>query len=218
VFRRHLGDAPRRSQLPAVNTENRMTQTRFRLALALAAGVASLGAAHAATPPADLVPTTDAAVTYAVQMTGKPSGSMSIAWDAESGKMRVESLMFPGWLLLEPRENRASMVVDAQRVVMQMPGDVAVRAAPRLPSGAQLSEAGEATVAGQRCTLWDFTSLTEGTGTLCVTEGKLMLRTVARTMAGEEVRIEAETVSTSPQEEARFKVPDGYAPASAPRR
>jgi len=175
--------------------------------------------ASAATPPANLTPTTDVAVTYAVHAPGKPAGSMLVAWKADSGKVRVESLAFPGWLLLEPREQRASMIIEAQRAVVQMPPEVAVRGAPHLAADAVLTEAGTDTVAGLPCTLWNYESASEGTGTLCVTEGRLMLRTVAKTHSGEEIRIEAQTVSTGPQDAARFTVPDGYAvvtPNAAP--
>jgi hypothetical protein len=181
--------------------------------------------AFAATPPANLTPSTDAAVTYGVHMVGKPGGTMSVAWKADTGRVRVESMMFPGWLLLQPRDNKASMVVDAQRAVVQMPPDVAQRGAPRVPPDATLTEAGTDTVAGLPCTLWNFTSASEGTGTLCVTDGRLMLRTVARVRGGEEIRIEAETVSTAPQDAARFVLPADYtsvapttAPAPAPAR
>jgi len=186
------------------------------LALTLAA-LPSL--AFAATPPSSLTPATDAAITYGVQMVGKPGGVMSVSWKADSGRVRVESMMFPGWLLLQPRDNKATMVVDAQRAAMQMPPEVAQRGAPRVPPGAMLTEAGTDTVAGLPCTLWNYESASEGTGTLCVTEGRLMLRTVAKTHSGEEIRIEAQTVSTGPQDAARFTVPDGYAvvtPNAAP--
>jgi hypothetical protein len=192
-----------------------MTKTTL-LALTLAA-LPSL--AFAATPPANLTPSTDAAITYGVQMVGKPGGVMSVSWKADSGRVRVESMMFPGWLLLQPRENKATMVVDAQRAAVQMPAEVAQRGAPRVPPDAKLTEAGTDTVAGLPCTLWNFESASEGTGTLCVTNERLMLRTVTKVRNGEEVRIEAQTVSTGPQDAARFMVPDGYAsvaPTGAP--
>ncbi len=192
-----------------------MTKTTL-LALTLAA---LPGLALAATPPADLTPPADVAVTYGVQMVGKPGGTMSVSWKADSGRVRVESMMFPGWLLLQPRDNQAFMIVDAQRAVVQMPPDVAQRGAPRIPPDARLTEAGTDTVAGLPCTLWSFSSASEGNGTICVTDQRLMLRTVA-TVRGEEIRIEAQTVSPGPQDPARFTVPDGYStvtPQAAPR-
>lgn len=186
------------------------------LALTLAA-LPSL--AFAATPPSSLTPATDAAITYGVHMAGKPGGVMSVSWKADTGRVRVESMAFPGWLLLQPRDNKASMVIDAQRAVVQMPPEVSQRGAPRVPPDAKLTEAGTDTVAGLPCTLWSYESASEGTGTLCVTDSRLMLRTVAKTRNGEDVRIEAETVSTSPQDPTRFTLPDGYTtvtPGAAP--
>lgn len=171
--------------------------------------------ASAATPPADLTPTTDVAVTYAVHAPGKPAGSMLVAWKADSGKVRVESLAFPGWLLLEPREQRASMIIEAQRAVVQMPPEVAVRGAPHLAADAVLTEAGTDTVAGLPCTQWDMTSAREGNGRICVTDNRLMLRMVMQVPGGESVRIEAERVAATPQDAARFAVPEGYTPMSA---
>jgi len=166
--------------------------------------------AQAKEAPTSLTPSTDAAVTYAVQATGQPSGTMIIAWNVGAGKVRIDSAMFPGWLLLEQRDQRAFMVVEEQRAYMPLPAEAAAKAAPRLPPGVQLTEAGTDTVASQPCTIWKFASQQEGEGTVCVTDGSLLLRLEARTPAGQQVRIEAQTVSTSAQDTARFTLPAGF--------
>jgi hypothetical protein len=167
-------------------------------------------------PPADLTPTADAAVTYAVQASGQPNGTMAIAWDAESGKVRIDSTLFPGWLLLERQQNRAFMVMDEQRAYLPLPAEAASRASPRLPPGVELTEGGTDTVAGQTCTVWKFNSPQQGEGSLCVTDARVMLRTEARSSAGQQVKIEAQTVSMSAQEAGRFTLPTGYTEATPP--
>lgn len=162
--------------------------------------------------PTSLTPASDAAVTYAVQGPGRPEVSMIIAWNRTQDKMRIDAATLPGWVLSEPRENRAFIVVDEQRRYMALPANAAREMEPRLPPGVRLTEAGSDTVAGLPCTVWNFEGAQpgDGDGSICMTDANLLLRLEGKSRSGQGLRMEAQTVATGPQDAARFTLPQGY--------
>jgi hypothetical protein len=188
----------------------------FRLALA-----ASLLAAPAFAqdrPPA--FPTRDAAVTYRIA----GGGEMRMAWLAAEQRMRMD---MPGQgmaMLLDLRGRKAFMVMDAQRMVMEVPvGQEHMAQAGQIPADARLTREGTDRVAGQACTLWRMEHRGQS-AVSCVTAEGIPLR--VRDGKGE-TAMEATQVAIGPQESARFRPPAGYQsmqmpqgmpPQGAPRR
>lgn len=178
-----------------------------------AAFVAALAAAPALAQPHPMAvtPTRDVAVSYRAQ----DGRSAEMAWQAMSQKMRIETQELPGTVLVDTTTNQAVMLMAQQRLAMQ----IAVNSLPNgeLANPAALmsritGRGGSATIAGYRCTDWNFrheqgNKLT--TGTACLTDDGVTLRIVSTTN-GKPWRAEATRVAYGPQEPARFQVPPGY--------
>lgn len=157
-------------------------------------------------------PQRDVAVTYRV--TGGPGGGQEIrmAWLTAAQRLRVDHAA--GWSVLDQRAQRMLMVVDAQRLVVEVPAQAAAGAggfvlpSPQPPASARFTRAGEERIAGHACTLWRHE---DGPvrGEACLTADGVMLR--SRGSQGERAgAVEAVAVAYGPQDPARFEPPAGY--------
>ncbi|MDO9709853.1 DUF4412 domain-containing protein [Paracraurococcus lichenis] len=179
-----------------------------RAALALL-GLAALPAAAEERPL--FVPTRDVAVTYRVTQGQAAGREMSMAWLAAAQKLRVEMAPVPGWSVVDRANRRMLMVMDAQRVVMELPlqggpGGLSIPTEP--PASARFTRAGTATIAGQACTAWRYED-GANRGETCLTADGVMLRSSGG--QGERAgAVEAVAVAYGPQDPARFQAPAGY--------
>jgi hypothetical protein len=179
-------------------------------------GAAPNGAGQNAAPrPPALQPVRDVAVTYRVSGGGPETREMRVAWLASAGMSRLEPPGAPGWILVESRPGRATLVVDSQRAFMRLPPAMAAGMTLELPPGIILSRRGEDRVAGEGCTVW-LAYPAQGRTAVCVTAEGLMLRSVTTLPFGGENRLEAVAVHYGPQDPARFRIPEGYRASSAP--
>jgi hypothetical protein len=187
----------------------------MRRAIVSLAVLLSASAALAQDRPA-IAPTRDATVTYSIGGTGAQGGgpsSITMAYQAATQMRRVD-LGAMGYMVMDQRNNRAFMVMEAQRMIM----DVPVSQAPHmngLPENATFTRAGTAMVAGHRCILWTMRHA-GGQGTACVTDDGVVLR-IEGTTQGRSGGMEATQVSYGPIDPARFQRPAGYQTMQAPQ-
>ncbi|WP_188899850.1 hypothetical protein [Caldovatus sediminis] len=166
-------------------------------------------APEGAAPP--LLPVRDVAVTYRLAGLGGAK-EMRISWLAAAGRLRLDlPAELGGVMLVDRHAQRAFMVMDPQRLVVELPlgGDL-----PRLgelPPGAQLVREGQDRVAGLPCTVWRYRDR-EQSGRACITADGVLLRASGPGPAGtgDGGALEAVAVAYGPQDPARFEPPPGY--------
>lgn len=169
-------------------------------------------------PP--LMPTRDVSVTYRVSG-GPPGQDMRMAWRVADQKLRVDMPGGIGWSVMDQRAKSMFVVMEQQRMVMQMPlndGPGGVNIPTQPPETAKFTRGAATTVAGQSCTIWRYEN--QGTtGESCMTADGVMLRSTG-TVNGQTATMEATEVNYGPQDAARFTAPSGYQqmrmPAGAP--
>ncbi|MBW8270956.1 hypothetical protein [Caldovatus aquaticus] len=186
------------------------------LALALAGGAAAAGAAPAqdSAPSPPLLPARDVAVTY--RLTG-PGGagthSLRIAWLTAEGRVRLDlPAELGGVMLLDRRAQRAFLVMDQHRLVVELPSGGEFPRLGELPPGARLTREGRDRVAGLPCTVWRYQDHGRS-GRACITEDGVLLRASgpgAAGGAGDDGALEAVAVAYGPQDPASFRPPPGY--------
>lgn len=163
------------------------------------------------------VPARDVAVTYRVTAGPATGREMTMAWLAAEQKLRVDMPQMGGWSVVDRRNGRMLVVMDAQRVVMEMPmqggpGGLSIPTEP--PASARFTRTGTATVAGQPCTTWRYED-GPNKGEACLTEDGVMLRS-----SGGQVEragaVEAVAIAYAPQDPGRFQAPAGYRSVQMP--
>ncbi|MBW8270955.1 hypothetical protein [Caldovatus aquaticus] len=183
----------------------------------LIAGLAPLpGAAQQAADRPPPAPTRDVAVTYRLGSAAAPAGAaaseMRIAWLAAERRMRLD-LPGQGYLLVDQRNQRALMVMDGERVVMEIPFAQNTRRMGQLPPGARLTRGGDDRVAGIPCTVWTYQDRGH-TGRSCVTADGVVLRVQGD--EGPDDFLEAREVAYGPQDPASFHPPPDYTMLAMP--
>ncbi len=169
-------------------------------------------------PP--LTPTRDVAVTYRVigdaaqrAPQGGPGSAITISWNAAQGLMRTD-MPGMGWMVADPRQGRAFMVMEAMKSIMDVPLGQAMQQQMNSPT-ATFRREGTATVAGLPCTIW-FTQDGPSQGRSCITAEGVVLRAEG-THQGQTGGMEATQVSFGPQDPARFPRPAGYQSMQMPQ-
>lgn len=155
-------------------------------------------------------PKRDVAVTYRLtggQATGQ---EMRMAWLVAEQKLRVDLPGGIGWTLMDEAAQKISMVMEAQRMVMEMPlrgaqGQI-IPTSP--PESARFTRIGTATIAGYACTNWRYED-GNNRGEGCITEDGVMLRSQG-SHQGQSGGVEATQVVYGAQDPARFRLPQGY--------
>jgi hypothetical protein len=195
---------------------------RPALLLTLAA-IAAPGLALAQDRPL-LQPTRDVTITYRVLGAGgQPAGApgatpgqateLRMSWLVAQNRMRVDPPGMPGYIVADRAARRAFMVMESQRMVMEMPQGQQLPNSFGEPSPtARITRGGTETVAGLSCTIWQIEDQGRS-ARACVTSDGVMLRTLGRAGPQEGNReggLEAVTVNYGPQDPARFQPPAGY--------
>ncbi|MBX6374969.1 MAG: hypothetical protein IRZ13_12130 [Acetobacteraceae bacterium] len=152
-------------------------------------------------------PARDVAVTYRLgAAVAGPAQEMHLSWLAAEQRMRLD-MPGQGYMVIDQREQRAFMVMDEQRMAMEIPFAQNTRRMGQLPAGARLTREGEDRVADTPCTVWAYQ---EGgrTGRTCITEDGVVLR--VQSADGPEESMEASAVAYGPQDPARFRPPADF--------
>ena len=159
-----------------------------------------------------LYPTRDVSVLYRFTGPQADGQEMRVSWLSAEQKLRTDMPGGMGWAVLDRRSQRAFMVMDAQRVVMQMPlggaGGAGGPALPEIGEKARFTRGGDATVAGHSCTIWRFQE-GQNSGEACITKDGVMLRS-SGSYDGHRGGMEARQVTYGAQDAARFRPPGGY--------
>ncbi|HYF07542.1 MAG TPA: DUF4412 domain-containing protein [Acetobacteraceae bacterium] len=163
-------------------------------------------------PP--LFPTRDVAVTY--RMAGGPAQGqeMSMSWLAAGRMMRVDLPGGMGFMVADQQNQRGFMVMEAQRMIMDVPMAQAA-GHMRALENARFTRGGSDTVAGTPCTVWRYEGQGQS-GTACVTADGVLLRSQTNA-GGQNVTMEAVRVAYGPQDPARYQRPQGYQSMQMPQ-
>lgn len=176
----------------------------MRISMKLAAALpvllsASAAMAQNAPPP---FPTKDVTVIYKTQ--GGPE--MQMSWLVADQRVRIDMTGGAGAMLMDVRGRKGFMLMDEQKMAMELPQDAMPAQTGQIPDGAKVTKGSTDTVAGLSCIIW----LTEFQGVKsrsCVTTDGVMLAAGAD---GAPAAIEATKVTYSAQDAKKFQVPEGY--------
>jgi hypothetical protein len=185
---------------------------RLSLAAGLAAALLAAPALAQDRPP--LFPTRDVAVTYRVTGGPQPLNEMSMSWHAAQQLMRVDLPGGLGFMVADQQNQRGFMVMEAQRMVMDVPMGQAASHIQAFQN-ARFTRVGQDRVADTACTVWRYEGPSQN-GTACITEDGVMLRSDTAAQ-GRQVRMEAIRIAYGPQPLARYQRPQGYQAMQMPQ-
>jgi hypothetical protein len=156
-----------------------------------------------------LVPSRDVSVAYRTSggnQAGQPP-EMRMSWLVARGLLRVD-FGGQGYLVTDTRGAQGFVVMEAQRMVMELPAGQNPAAGAMLRENARYTREGADRVAGLACTIWRI-ELEGQTSRACLTADGVMLRATGGNQPGEGT-LEAISVTPGPQDPARFERPAGY--------
>ncbi len=178
-----------------------MTRARLLLALLLMA---------AASPPPErppLAPTREVSVLYRLLALDKPQTEIRITTrPGAQGIVRRIDLPDQSYLLIDHRKHSVDMVVPAEGTVLDVPWATGLGDQFTLNDRMRFTRRHPATVAKQRCTVWDVVQDTQR-GQLCITDDGVMLFTEGIDAQGRHIAIEAVSVTYTPAPQADFLTP-----------
>jgi hypothetical protein len=184
------------------------------LALALAGAIS---AAAAQDVPA-LRPTRDVAVVYRVVGSPPPSGlqggaeqahTIRMIWGDQGQELRVEVDRQSTVALIDFKRQRATMLIEPQRLALDFTLDPRLIPGFVIPADATVTRAGTDTVAGQTCEVWKLTG-PRGTGEACITRDGLVLRAEGSLADAGTGRLQAVSVAYGPQPALLFAPPPDF--------
>jgi len=185
-----------------------------RLALLLGLAAATLATPALAQDRPPLFPTRDVAVTYRVTGGPQPVNEMSMSWHAAQQLMRVDLPGGLNFMVADQQNQRGFMVMEAQRMVMDVPMGQAAGHIQALQN-ARFTRMGQDRVVDTACTVWRYEGPSQN-GTACITEDGVMLRSDTAAQ-GRQVRMEAIRIAYGAQPLARYQRPQGYQAMQMPQ-
>ena len=154
-----------------------------------------------------ITPGRDVSVTYRIMADGQAPAEFRMSWLAARNLMRVDLPGGQGWIVLDRATNRAFMVTDAERRIMEMTGS-------NLPTGmapdpaARFTREGRLRVAQTECVNWRMESRAQS-ARICLTSDGVMLR--SESLDGPRAGLmEATAMQLTAQDPSRFERPAGY--------
>ncbi|AHJ63840.1 Hypothetical protein GbCGDNIH3_1955 [Granulibacter bethesdensis] len=182
-------------------------------ALALLAGVPFSSHPAFADQPAHLVPQKDVSVVYT--LTGAKAGETGrprqgrLFYSSKVGEARIEADRQPGFLLLDPRQDRATLVLNQINIYVTSAISSTPVSALVLSPTENFTRTGTSRIAGIACTLWHVTSR-QGQGTICLSDDGILLSGEGTDTEGRTGSLHATSVKYAPQPQTLFRIPDGY--------
>lgn len=183
----------------------------MKLRFALAALLPGLPAMAQERPA--ITPSRDVSVTYRASGPGGNAGQnveMRTAWLAARSLLRVDMPGGLGWMLVDQRAGTGVIIMEAQRMVMDLPAGQIPQSMMGVGSSARFTREGTARFANLDCTQWRVEDQGE-TGRVCLTSDGVMLR--AEAISGQAAgrgTLEATAVAFGAQDPGRFQRPAGY--------
>jgi hypothetical protein len=180
----------------------------------LAAALLTAPLAATAQERPQLFPTRDVAVTFRVAGQGQQA-ELTMLWSAAQRLMRTNLPQGAGYMVVDHNGQRAFMVMEAMRMVMDVPIEQAT-AQQRYFETARFTRGGTERVAGHDCTVWRYQS-GSGESEACITSDGVLLRGQGSAAGGGSGRIEAVRVVFAPQDASLFRRPQGYQTMQMPQ-
>ncbi|MBR0681519.1 DUF4412 domain-containing protein [Roseomonas eburnea] len=177
-----------------------------------AAIVAALPVAAQAQDRPQIFPTRDVAVTYRVAGQGQ-AAELTMLWSAAQRLMRMNMPQGAGYLVADHQSQRGFMVMEAMRMIMDVPMEQAAGYQRDLEN-ARFTRGGTEKIAGTDCTVWRYQGQGQS-GEACITSDGVMLRAQGAAQ-GQQGRMEAVRVVYAPQDASLFRRPQGYQTMQAP--
>ena len=183
---------------------------RRMLALSICAGIATPSLALAGDRPL-LSAAHDVAITY--RLLGPRPGILHMSIQASTGLARVEGPILHGYGIVDRKAQRMTLVMTEQHIYLEIPAAAAQLRLPELDPSARFTRRGTETIAGRRCTNWDYAS-DHVTGGACITDDGVMLR--VHDSSGQR-GIEATEVTYVSRPDADFHPPAGFIQQKLPQ-
>jgi hypothetical protein len=179
-----------------------------------AALIATLPVAAQAQDRPQIFPTRDVAVTYRVAGQGQ-AAEMTLIWSAAQRLMRMNMPQGMGYMVADQRNQRAFMVMEPTRMIMDVPAQQAAGPQRELEN-ARFTRGGTEKIAGYDCTVWRYQSAS-GQGEACITSDGVMLRGAGAARGAGNGRMEATRVVYAAQDASLFRRPQGYQTMQIPQ-
>jgi hypothetical protein len=178
-----------------------------------AALIATLPLAAQAQDRPQIFPTRDVAVTYRVAGQGQQA-ELTMMWSAAQRLMRMNMPQGVGYMVADYQGQRAFMVMEQMRMIMDVPLDQAAGYQRDLET-ARFTRGGNEKIAGHDCTVWRFQGASQS-GEACITAEGVMLRGEGAGR-GQQGRMQATRVVFGAHDAAQFRRPQGYQTMQMPR-
>jgi len=178
-----------------------------------AALIAALPLAAQAQDRPQIFPTRDVAVTYRVAGQGQQA-ELTMMWAAAQRLMRMNMPQGMGYMVADYQGQRAFMVIEQMRMIMDVPLDQAAGYQRDLEN-ARFTRGGTEKIAGLDCTVWRYQGASQS-GEACITADGVMLRGNGD-RGGQQGRMEATRVVFGAHPPAQFQRPQGYQQMQMPR-
>ena len=182
----------------------------MRFHLVAAAFAVILGAAGPAPAPGaaerpSIMPTRDAVVGYHLAPATGEAIDVRVSFQAGGRALRMD-LPDHSFMVATPGDKRLVLVVPLEQTAMELPWTDGPQPLFLLDERMRFTRKAEATVAGQRCTLWDAV-LERTRATVCVTADGVLLRSQSQDPMGRRNLIEAFAIRYQALVESDFAVP-----------
>ena len=170
-------------------------------------------AAPAATDRPQLLPSRDAVLGYRLAPGAGETIDVRVSLQAGGAALRID-LPDHSYMVATPPNKQLVLVVPLEQTAMDLPWADGPQPLFLLDPRMRFTRKGEATVAGQRCTIWD-TVLDRVRSTVCVTADGIVLRSQSQDAAGRRNLIEAFILRYQALVESDFAIPAEFERLSA---
>lgn len=184
-----------------------MTRILLMLAVFAPLSVAAQPAPPAVERPA-LAPARDAVVGYHLAPATGEAIDVRVALRAGGRALRMD-LPDQSYMIASPPSRSLVLVVPLERTALDLPWADGPQSLFLLDEKMRFTRKAEATIAGQRCVVWD-TVLDRARSTVCVTNDGLVLRSTSLDPLGRRNLIEAFAVRFDSLAEVDYAVPSGF--------
>ncbi len=162
------------------------------------------------------MPTRDVKVVYDVEPQGAPSPQRITVWFADDGAlMRIDSPNNTGETILDRDRKLLTVVMNANRVYMQLAERESLRSPFLLDSSMRFTADGSGSIAGLNCARWKITAQ-QGNATACITSDGVVLSEAGVDSQGARGQLLAQQVTYGTIAPSTFLPPPGYTRVAHP--
>lgn len=178
------------------------------LVVLLVAGPAVAATAPAAPDRPPSAPTRDAVVGYHLMPATGEAIDVRVMLRAGGLALRMD-LPDGSTVLAAPATKQLTMVVPLERTALDMPWAEGPQPLFVVDDSKRYTRKGDATIAGQRCTMWDAVA-DKARNAVCVTKDGVILRHISFDPMGRRNLVEAFVIQYEGLAESDFEVPAGF--------